>query len=315
MAPAPKAKSRLFDLRTQAVGIVGRAANQRTFLVRKNEAGVPEEMTPEAKADPPVVDPSAAAAVTAPGAAAPVVEAGAPLSMTSATKTALSTLLSTMLDSMSTIASAVEASTVDEAAPVPADLLMQLDVLADGLDEGIDSLVPSDELAPELLPGEDAATQKAAKPALPVSRSRKLLAQKRLKAMTELHKSINDGHAMIGKGMSGLAKMMGELSGKTPPAGKADGKEPVVEAEKTEKSAQLDIVALFSAFRLDLLDEVKKSVAGVVAPVTARLAAVGLRAPAPLPRAALVEGNGAPPRKESLDWDSMVEEARKNKTG
>lgn len=310
MAPAPKAKSRLFDLRTQAVGIVGRAANQRTFLVRKNEAGVPEDtLTPEVKADPPVVDTSAAAAVTDPGAVDPVAD-GAPVVMPSASKTALSTLLATMLDTMSCIASAVEASTVDEAAPMPADILMQLDVLSEGLDEGIEAMVPSDEMAPELVPGEDSATQKAAKPPPPVSRARRLLAQKRLKSMTELHKGINEGHAMIGKGMSGIAKMMGELSGKTP----APGKEPVVEPEKTEKSAGADVASLLSAFKADLLEEVNKSFGAALAPVTARLAAAGLRTSVPLPNASPGDGAGARPAPAaSIDFKTMLKEAQAKK--
>ena len=127
--------------------------------------------------------------------------------------------------------------------------------------------------------------------------------------MTELHKSINEGHGMIGKGMQGLAKMMGELSGKTPPAGKDTP--PVFEPEKTEKSAQPDLSALFTTFKSDLLEEVKKS----MAPALARMTAIGLRAPAPTPRASIVEGNGGPPKKERLDWDSMLEESRKQKTG
>lgn len=304
MAPVPKAKSRLFDLRTQAVGIVGRAANQRTFLVLKNEDGVPEDtLTPKVKAEPPAVaaEPSGAVAVTDPG-------ASAPLAMPSATKTALATLLATMLDTMSGIASAVESSTVDDAAPMPADILMQLDVLSEGLDEGIEAMVPSDELAPEFVPGEETPVEKADKATPPVSRARRLLAQKRLKSMTELHKSINEGHSMIGKGMTGIAKMMGELSGKAP---KADGKEPAVEAEKTEKSAGVDTAALFSDFKSELLEEVKKVFGAAFAPIAARSQAASLRASVPLPNAAAGDGHAARPAVPvSGNFKSMLRDAQ-----
>ena len=118
--------------------------------------------------------------------------------------------------------------------------------------------------------------------------------------------------------MSGLQKMMGELSGKAPAPGKdapADAPKP----EKTEKSIvdAPEFVSALKSMKDDLLtsviDEVKKSIGASLQPVLARLTAAGRRASAPLPRAS--RGDGAPPpaAEKPQSFQQMKDAALKNK--
>lgn len=207
-----RAKARVELFRTQAVGIVDKAANGEMFLALKS-AGMDGQTDAGAPAD-------ATKAPDAPPAAPPA----AALKMPAAAKQAMTEALGAVLDGCAKMAEALEKAEVDDSAPVPMELVQ----MAIAAEEALGALVePYEEamMAAPPPPAEGELAQKAAPPAPPPPRPR--MAMKRIMAMEGVSKSITEGAQKIGelvawaKGASGMPAPALAAKGLTP-AAKAD---------------------------------------------------------------------------------------------
>lgn len=260
------AKARLVNMLPQQVGIVDRAANERQFLIQKNEDGMsgPSDVKKDEGAAPPPATVQDAAPPPPP--AAP---AAAAISLPAAAKQALSEGLAALLTQASEIATMIQGATVDDAAPVPGDLLAKIDQMSDALDVLADGYDPEMAMAmksfgdnykadanagggdgsatPQKDPpplgtnyvekGAAAGTPPAdVKPAAPGDgppmprKTRKLIAKGRMSKLDE-------AYGTIGKGADMLKAVMAELKGedKGPPGASVNPAPPKQQA--TEKSA------------------------------------------------------------------------------
>lgn len=181
-----KAKARVDLFRTQAVGIVDRAANGEMFLVQKS-APMPEETLPPAVAD-------AAKAPEAPAAAAA-------LKMPAAIKQAMTDGLGIALERCAMLAEKVAVAEVDDAAPVPPELLQ----LAMEAEDALGALVEPYEEAmlaapPVTVPGQPDAAQKAAcAPAPSAAATKRRMAMKRLMSLKDTSKALTDAASKLGE--------------------------------------------------------------------------------------------------------------------
>lgn len=216
-----KAKARVVVFRTQAVGIVDKAANGEVFLALKSagmdgqtEAGAPADAT-KAPGPPPEASPAAA------------------LKMPATAKAAMTEALGTALDACAKMAEQLEKAEVDDAAPVP----MELVKLAMAAEDALGALVePYEEAlmaappppAPGAPPVEGEAAQKAAPPPPPAegAKSRKRMALKRIEAMDGVSKALTENAAKVGE----LVAWAKGAAGMAPPAA-AKGLSPATKAD------------------------------------------------------------------------------------
>lgn len=202
--------TRVVLFRTQAVGIVDRAANGETFLALKS-AGMDGQQQ-DTKAAPPAE-------------AQKVPEQMPALKMSTAMKASMTEALGAVLDTCAKMAEEIEKAEIDEAAPAPMPLLHMAMEAADKLDSMVD---PYEDalMAPPPAEGEpaqkayDAAKGEGMKP-------RPKMAMKRILAMEGVSKAMTDGAQKLGemiawaKGASGMPAPT--MAGKgMDPATKAD---------------------------------------------------------------------------------------------
>lgn len=197
---------RLALIRTQAVGIVDRAANGELFLALKSmNVQTPPTAPPPAEAQKAPGDPAPEPAPAAPS---------GPIKLPGATKTALVAVLGSLLEHLTEAATLVQGAEVDDAAePMPAPLLAHLLASDDALDEALGPYEIDDEMmaapsgASMLPPGAD-ASQKAAPPPAPDAASsadaspkkpKPRMALKRLAQMAAVHKALAESCQKLGE--------------------------------------------------------------------------------------------------------------------
>lgn len=214
-----KAKARVEVFRTQAVGIVDRAANGETFLALKSAPPMDDGQTPAA---PPADAQKTPDAPTAPPAPAAAVK------MPAAAKAKWTEVLGAVIDTCAKIAEALQSAEVDDAAPVPMELVQmaadaedQLGLMVEPYEEAMMAAAPP----PPSPPPEGESAQKAAPPPPPPAKPRPRIAMKRIMALDSVAKSLVEGATKVGelvgwaKGAAGLPAPA--TKGMTP-AAKAD---------------------------------------------------------------------------------------------
>jgi hypothetical protein len=196
--PAEEDAVRVELFRTQAVGIVDRAANGETFLALKS-AGMDGQQDPQAA--PPAEAQKAPEAPPAPPPAAA-------MKMPAAVKAAWMEKLGAVLDICAKLAEALQATEVDDAGPVPMELVQ----MAAAAEEGLGAMVePYEEAMMAAAPPPPAAGEQAQKAAPaegaapPPKPPRPRLAMKRIMAMDGVSKAMLDGAQKLGE-LVGWAK-------------------------------------------------------------------------------------------------------------
>lgn len=204
-----KAKARVELFRTQAVGIVDRAANGEMFLALKSM----ENETPSTAAAP------------AEAQKAPEPPPAPAMKMSSPVKAAMTEALGAVLDTCAKMAEAIEKAEVDEAAPAPAELLKMAADAADKLDSMCEPYEAAEMAAPPPPAPEGEPAQKAAPPP-PPPEPRRRMAMKRIMAMDGVAKALAENASKVGelvawaKGAAGMAPPA--MADKGIPAQKAD---------------------------------------------------------------------------------------------
>ncbi len=204
-----KAKARVEMFRTQAVGIVDRAANGEMFLALKSmENETPSTAAPPAEAQKAPEPPPAPA-----------------MKMSSTVKAAMTEALGAVLDTCAKMAEAIEKAEVDDAAPAPTELLKMAAEAADKLDSMCEPYEAAEMAAPPPPAPEGEPAQKAAPPP-PPPEPRRRMAMKRIMAMDGVAKALAENASKVGelvawaKGAAGMAPPA--MPDKGIPAQKAD---------------------------------------------------------------------------------------------
>lgn len=255
------AKFRLTQMLTVAVGLVDRAANERTFLVVKRNSGMDTNGTQATTKDQgtaPVTNADPAAPPPAAPAAPPDAPAADAIKLPAAAKQALTDGLTAIFQKLAPIAELIQSAAVDEAAAVPPELCAALDEGADALDMLADQFAPTTAMdmaappapapaaAPAPAPGATTepaakdetgapapaadAVAKSAEPTTPVQKAGRRIAKARLEQLQAAHDLHGKAHELMGS-------IVKDLSSGTAPKAKppAPGATPAPAAEPTTK--------------------------------------------------------------------------------
>lgn len=218
------AKNRLTDMLTIAVGIVDRAANERTFLVVKRD-DMDKSKTNKADGDaPPPTTPPAeeGAAATAP----PAEPAAKSIKLPAAAKQALVDGFMAIFQQLAPVAELINGAEVDDAAPIPAEIVQAIEDAADALDELAERTMPAapveqsagaDAATATPPPADDEPTEPAAKAVMKAGRR---IAKGRLEQLQGAHELHGKAHELMGSLLKDLT-MGGARVGATPPAAAA----------------------------------------------------------------------------------------------